>query len=57
MDDGGPHRDFFHSLLHEIFKSSLFIGFPKNHVPAHNNISEKKYFTVGKMIATCIIQG
>ena len=59
VDDGGPRREFFHLLLHEIFKSSLFTGYPKNLVPAHNirAVSENKYFTVGKMIATCIIQG
>ena len=36
VDDGGPRREFFHLLMHEIFKSSLFAGFPYNVVPVHN---------------------
>ena len=58
VDDGGPRREFFHLLLHDIFKSSLFAGFPSNVVPVHNikAVSDNTYYVVGKMIATCIIQ-
>lgn len=59
VDDGGPRREFFHLLMHEIFKSSFFAGFPSNVVPVHNikAVSNNTYYIVGKMISTCIIQG
>lgn len=59
VDDGGPRRELFHLLLHDIFKSSLFAGFPSNVVPVHNikAVSDNTYYIIGKMIATCIIQG
>lgn len=59
VDDGGPRREFFHLLTHEIFRSSLFTGYPSNIVPIHNikAVSDNTYHIIGKMIATCIIQG
>ena len=59
IDDGGPRREFFHLLMHEIFKSSLFTGFPSNVVPVHdvNAVRDNKFYVIGKMIAACIIQG
>ena len=36
VDGGGPRREFFHLLLHGIFNSSLFSGYPSNVVPVHN---------------------
>ena len=59
VDEGGPRREFFHLLTHDIFKSSLFVGFPNHVVPVHNvkAVTDSTYHTVGKMIATCIIQG
>ena len=59
VDDGGPRREFFYLLLHGIFNSSLFSVYPSNVVPVHNikAVSANTYYVVGKMIATCIIQG
>ena len=59
VDEGGPRREFFHLLLNEVFRSSLFSGFPENVLPRHNvkAVSENKFYYIGKMIATCIVQG
>ena len=59
IDYGGPRREFFNLLIREIFKSSLFVGFPNQIIPAHNveAVANNTYYTIGKMIATCIIQG
>ena len=59
IDEGGPRREFFNLLTRKIFKSSLFAGFPNQVVPAHNvqAVANSTYYTIGKMISTCIIQG
>ena len=59
VDEGGPRREFFHLLTHKIFKSSLFVGFPKHVVPVHNvkAVANSMYYTIGKMLSTCVIQG
>ena len=59
VDEGGPRREFFHLLLQDTFKSSLFAGYPNHVVPLHNveAVSTETYFLVGKMIATSVIQG
>ena len=59
MDEGGPRREIFHLLLNEVFRSSLFSGYPENVLPRHNvkAVAENKFLYVGKMIATCIVQG
>ena len=51
--------EFFNLRTREIFKSSLFAGFPNQVVPAHNvqAVANSTYYTIGKMISTCIIQG
>ena len=36
VDEGGPRRAFFHLLMTEIIKSSLFSGFPSHVIPRHN---------------------
>ncbi len=45
--------------MKEIFKSSLFNGFPGNVIPRHDvkAVSDNKFIYIGKMIATCIVQG
>ena len=60
IDDGGPRREFFQLLLNAIAnKSGLFGGFPDHVVPLHNvdGLVHNKYFVVGKMIATALVQG
>ncbi len=59
VDEGGPRREFFHLLMQDTFKSALFAGYPNHTVPLHNveAVSNNTYFFVGKMIATCVIQG
>jgi len=59
VDTGGPRREFFHLLLREIFTSSLFAGYPDHVVLNHNleAVASEKYYMIGKMISTCIIQG
>ena len=59
VDEGGPRREFFHLLMTEIFKSSLFSGFPSHVIPRHNiqAVAENTFYYVGKMISTCIVQG
>ena len=58
-DTGGTRREFFHLLIHEIFRSSLFQGYPNHTVPLHNveAVASNKFCTIGKMLATCIVQG
>ena len=55
----GAHEESSSIFSHDIFKSSLFVGFPSHVVPVHNvkAVTDATYHTVGKMIATCIIQG
>ena len=60
VDAGGPRREFFHLLVQEIFtKSGLFGGFPDHVVVFHDAvaIANNTYYIMGKMIATCVIQG
>lgn len=39
--------------------SGLFAGWPCNVVPVHNieAITSSKFYLIGKMIATCLVQG
>ena len=39
--------------------SDLFTGYPQNVVPEHNlqAVANNTFYTVGKIIATCIIEG
>lgn len=60
VDDGGPRREFFRLLMKEAFTSSgLFSGWPSNVVPIHNveAVVANKYYLIGKMITTSLIQG
>ena len=60
VDEGGLQREFFRLLMNEIFtKSGLFSGAPDHVVPVHSveNVTSNKYLDVGKMLATCLIQG
>lgn len=60
VDDGGPRRELFSFLMKDAFSSSgLFSGWPSNVAPVHNvdAVATNKFYLVGKMIATCLVQG
>ncbi len=60
IDDGGPRREFFKLIIPAIAnKSGMFGGYPSHVIPLHNvdALIRNKYFIVGKMIATAIVQG
>lgn len=60
VDDGGPRREFFELLMREAFTTSgLFVGWPQNVIPTHNvqALADNKYYVVGKIIATSLVQG
>ena len=59
VDEGGPRREFFHLLTHAIVNSDLFAGFPEHVVPLHSMraVANNTYFMIGKMLATCVVQG
>ena len=60
VDDGGPRREFFQLLLQEAFsKSGLFVGWPDHVIPIHHveAVATNKFYIVGKMVATCLVQG
>lgn len=60
VDDGGPRREYFRLLMRDVFtKSGLFSGYPEHVVPLHNveALAENKFYLIGKMIATSIVQG
>ena len=59
VDLGGPRREFFHLLMREFFQSQYFAGYPDHVIPLHNveAVVDNKFYTFGKMIATCIVQG
>ena len=59
-DEGGPRREFFGHLVKEALQQpTLFVGWPDHVIPVHNidAVSDNKYYIIGKMIATSIIQG
>lgn len=60
VDEGGPRCEFFELVLKEIFiKSGLFIGWPANVIPVCNTdaVAANKFFIIGRIIATCLVQG
>ena len=60
VDEGGPRREFFQLALKEAFTTSgLFCGWPENVVPIHNveAVANNNFYTIGKLIATCLVQG
>ena len=60
VDDGGPRREYFKLLQQSIACSSgLVVGWPHHVVPIHNvdALMHNKYYVVGKMLATALVQG
>ena len=60
VDEGGPRREFFQLAVKEVLKMpSLFTGWPENVIPQHNveAVAKNTYFTVGRLLSTCIVQG
>ena len=59
VDTGGPQREFFYLVLREMFRSSLFQGYPSHTVPLHNveAVASNIFYNIGKILATCIVQG
>ncbi len=60
VDDGGPRREFFSILMKETFsQSGLFSASPSNVVPVHSiqGIAENRFYIIGKMVSTSIVQG
>ena len=60
VDDGGPRCEFFSLLTRAIFcTSGLFSGWPEHVVPLHDvhAVANNKFYLVGKMLATCLVQG
>lgn len=60
VDDGGPRREFFSLLIREVFTmSGLFTGWPEHAVPIHDvqAVANNKFYLIGKMLATCLVQG
>ena len=59
VDDSGPRREYFQLLQHDVAcKSGLFGGWPDHVVLLHNveALSRSKYFVIGKMLATSLVQ-
>ena len=59
-DEGGPRRELFSHLIKEAMQQPmLFTGWPEHLIPVYNinAIFENKYYVIGKMIATSLIQG
>ncbi len=57
VDDRGSRREFFRLLIREVFsRSGLFSGYPEHVVPLHN-VQALADNLVGRMIATCVVQG
>ncbi len=51
---------FFRLVLKESFHSSgLFVGWPSNVLPIHDigAVAANKFYIIGKIMATCLIQG
>lgn len=60
VDDGGPRREFFSLLNKQMFSmSGLFHGWPENVCPIHDftAVANNKFYIVGKMLASCLVQG
>ena len=60
IDEGGPCREYLQLALKEIFvKSGLFVGWPQNVIPVSNTnaLMENKFYIVGRLISTCLVQG
>lgn len=60
VDEGGPRREFFQLIMKESFMASgLFVGWPQNIIPVHNveALADNKYYVIGKLITTSLVQG
>ena len=59
QDEGGPRREFFRHLMKTALQHPMFIGWPDHVIPVHNinAVAENKYYLVGKIIATSLVQG
>ena len=60
LDEGGPRREFFRLLMQSAVSSSgIFEGSSGHLVPIHSleALSSNKFYVVGKMFATSIVQG
>ena len=60
VDEGGPRREFFRLLMQSAVSSSgIFVGSSGHVVPMHSleALSSNKFYVVGKMFATSIVQG
>ena len=60
VDNGGLRQGYFQLLQHDIAcKSGLFGGWLDHVVPNHNvdALIHNKYYVVGKMLATALVQG
>ena len=57
IDYSGPCREFFNFLIREIKSSFCWVLKPSYSSAQHGGSGKNTYYTIGKMIATCIIQG
>ena len=60
IDNGGPRREYFQLLQHDIAcKSGVFTGWPDHVTPLHNveALARNKFYVIGKMLATALVQG
>ena len=60
VDAGGPQRELFHLLTHEMFMAStLFEGFPSHVIPYYKAeaVANNTYYYMGKMMSTSVVQG
>ena len=60
IDDGGPQREYFQLLLQEIASlSGFYEGWLDHVLPVHNvtALANNKFYIVGKMVATVLVQG
>ena len=58
-DYGGPLREFFTLLVHQIPRTGLFEGRPNHYIPTHDTtrVMDGEYYLAGKMIAASIVHG
>ena len=60
VDEGGPRREFFCLLIHSAILSSMYFEGRSGHlVPVHSleGLSSNKFYIIGKMLSTPIVQG
>ena len=60
VDEGGPRHELFHLMIQSAaYTSGLFAGLPGHLTPIHSveALSSNKFYVVGKMLATGLVQG